>query len=223
MSHTLFPFNGQLKAPPGKQYLLNQAKNLRQVIAQKPHDVSAINHLAVIYLQLDRLGEAQQLLEKMKLRFPNHTQTLNNLVKVKIALADYNTANLLTTRILKIKPNHPEALYLNGIIHSKQNALPQAVECFRKVIQVDKAFSEAYIALGQCLRQQKKYVEAKNVLEEARSMEPHSVEVIVLLLELLYESGEEDKAQKLYDGLVKDNQSTLEIEHFMQRIQQQLG
>jgi uncharacterized protein HemY len=75
---------------------------------------------------------------------------------------------------LKLAPNHPQVLYVEGTLNLQQHEWTKAQSVLEKVTQMEPNSSRALAALGMALCNQKKYTEAIPPLEKSLALDPAS-------------------------------------------------
>ena len=101
-----------------------------------------------------------------------------------------------------LAPNHPDVLYLFGVLYVRRNDLPRAQEALSKATQIDPKHARALAALGTVLSNQSKYEEAIAPLEKALELNTQSWETRWTLAKACY-------YQRQYDRALKESQSAL--------------
>jgi tetratricopeptide (TPR) repeat protein len=71
----------------------------------------------------------------------------------------------------KLAPNHPDVLYLQGVVFLHRNQADKAQAVLEKATQIDPKNAHAFSALGMALTNQGKYEEAITPLEKSLQME----------------------------------------------------
>jgi Flp pilus assembly protein TadD len=101
-----------------------------------------------------------------------------------------------------LAPNHPDVLYLFGVLYVRRNDLPRAQEALSKATQIDPKHARALAALGTVLSNESNYEAAIPPLERALEMNPQSWETRWTLAKACY-------YQRQYDRALKESQSAL--------------
>ncbi|MGH6725144.1 MAG: tetratricopeptide repeat protein [Pseudolabrys sp.] len=74
--------------------------------------------------------------------------------------------------ILRLQPNHFEALHLLGVIAMRTRHLEQAVDLFRQAIQVNATAAVAHSSLGHALLEVNRPAEALPIIDQAIALAP---------------------------------------------------
>jgi Tfp pilus assembly protein PilF len=99
-------------------------------------------------------------------------------------------------------PNHPDILYLFGVLYILKNDLAMAQQSLTKATQLDPQHARALAALGTVLSNQGKFAEAISPLEKSLAINPQTWEARWTLAKACY-------YQRQYDRALKESQSAL--------------
>jgi tetratricopeptide (TPR) repeat protein len=102
------------------------------------------------------------------------------------------------TECIKLAPNNPHVLYLQGLLDLKKHEWTKAQAVLEKVTQMEPSSPRALAALGMALCDQKKYIEAIPPLEESLRLDPDAGwETHWCLAESYYHSERFEEALKV--------------------------
>ncbi len=152
--------------------------NFKTVIEQQPANSDAMFAAALISIQLDRMEEAEQLLEQnLKLR-PGNDQVHLYLGQVAVEREDFEKAESWYQRI-KGGDYFFEAQLLLADVYAKQNDSDKALEHLRS-LQPDSEDQHVQWILRQeqVLRETKNLADAKVVLDDGLDRFPESTELL---------------------------------------------
>jgi len=99
-----------------------------------------------------------------------------------------------------LAPNHPDILYLLGVLYIRRNNPVRAQESLTKATQLDPHHARALAALGTVLSNEGKFEEAIPPLEKALQINPQSWETRWTLAKACY-------YQRQYERALKESQS----------------
>ena len=102
------------------------------------------------------------------------------LITSEIYLKNYSIAERYLQIILK-KNNTAELNYLLGNILKLQQKNVEAIEAFKKAIELDKDFSEAYNNLANVQKKIKNYKEAKKNYEKSIEINKNNIVIFFIL------------------------------------------
>jgi tetratricopeptide (TPR) repeat protein len=97
---------------------------------------------------------------------------------------------------IEIDPSNAGAIYILGELDRRDQKWDQAISRYAQALKVDPNLAEAYLGLGYCLVNVKKYQEAIPPLRTAERLMPANPEVHHSLATALERSGHKDEAQK---------------------------
>ena len=125
----------------------NEIDLLKKALAIHPGDVQAIFDLAEVYVQLDRIIEAQKLLENSLRLNPEHLGLLNALGQIYVSRGLTRKIFQTYEKILKLQPGNSDAFYNLGIYYYHSGDVTTAKKFFQRAIQLDNhANSRLYLA-----------------------------------------------------------------------------
>lgn len=81
--------------------------------------------------------------------------------------AEYSQAQACCQRILKIRPEHPDAFFLLGMIAASGQRYVEAVQLIRRAITLENRLAEYHAQLGRCLVMLKQQQDAAMAAERA--------------------------------------------------------
>jgi Flp pilus assembly protein TadD len=106
----------------------------------------------------------------------------------------------------KLAPNHPDVLYLQGVVYLKKSSFAKAQAALETAAQLDPSNSRTLSALGMAYLDQNKYELAIAVLEHSLKLEANSWDAHWTLARAYYH-------QQNYDEALKESQQALNGSH----------
>jgi len=106
----------------------------------------------------------------------------------------------------KLAPNHPDVLYLQGVILLRRGQAEQAQAVLEKTTQIDPQNSRAFTALGMAFMNENKYDSATAPLQQSIQLDPSNGEARWMLARVLYR-------QEKYDTCLREAQQALSQSH----------
>ena len=97
---------------------------------------------------------------------------------------------------IQIDPNNAGAVYIMGELDRRDQNWDEAIARYTQALKADPNLAEAYLGLGYCLVNLKKYEEAISPLRTAERLMPQNPEVHHSLATALQRTGHQDEAQK---------------------------
>ena len=114
-------------------------------------------------------------------------------------------AKELYNRVLKIDPNHSQALKNIAIIFINLKDYQKAKECYEKAVEIDPNSADAYYNLGIIFKELKEYQKAKSCYEKADNIQPNNTIIQTNLGIIFNDLGEYQKAKDCYEKAIKIN------------------
>jgi len=121
---------------------------LRQILAQQPNHVDALNLLGVMAAQAGRFDIAMDLIRKALALNPNMPVAQSNLGNLLSDTGDQDAAIAAYRKALALDPNYAEAHYNLGNSLRTKGDMDAAIAAFERAIALKPNLAEAYSNLG---------------------------------------------------------------------------
>jgi Tfp pilus assembly protein PilF len=123
-------------------------------------------------------------------------------------------AEKYVSEAMRLAPNHPDVLYVQGVLDLKKRNWTGAQDALERVTQIDPNHARAFAALGMALCDQGKYDAAVAPLQKALDLDAAGAwETRWTLAKAYYQSEKYDEALKMsQDALTGSNGKAPEIE-----------
>jgi tetratricopeptide (TPR) repeat protein len=108
---------------------------------------------------------------------PDNLAARETLARCLFGSQDYDACEREIGRILEVRPDSAIAHYLLGALHFSSNRFQASETEFRKAIAADPTLSRAYLPLNHSLVAQRKYQEARDVLQLALKLTPDNADL----------------------------------------------
>jgi Putative Zn-dependent protease, contains TPR repeats len=160
-------------------------------------DAYRANNLGVALLeQYDYKSAAEYFRRALALKPDLQIAQVNLAISLYNA-QDYDSAVREAKKASEMAPDRPQPFYILGLIARAQNRAGDALDAFRRVLQMDPADVGANVNLGQIYIQGGKYASATPLLREAVKAEPYNSTALYSLATVLLRQGVGDEAQQL--------------------------
>ena len=116
-----------------------------------------------------------------------------------------DVAKELYNQVLKIDPNHSQALKNIAVIFINLKDYQKAKECYEKAVEIDPNSADAYYNLGIIFKELKEYQKAKSCYEKADNIQPNNTIIQTNLGIIFKDLGENQKAKDCYEKAIKIN------------------
>ena len=121
---------------------------------------------------------------------------------------NYDKARIEIKNVLQIDPKFAEAYYLMGQLEEKKKQLSKSLSSYKKAIELDPSHIKAKVALAKIyvIAGTEDYInKAKNLLADAKKVQPVYSEADLILATIEYKIGSKDKAIKGLEVIVKSD------------------
>ena len=121
---------------------------------------------------------------------------LLNKIQHQIKIGDLNGASNMLDTLIKSNILNPLIFNLSGILDIRFKRFNEAINKFRKAIDLDKEYAEAYFNIGNLLHNLGNFNEAETYLKSAINSNPNYIKAIFILGENYYLQGKFEFAIK---------------------------
>ena len=139
------------------------------------------------------INKSLKIQETFNIAVKNHQEG-----KTEVAKELYN-------RVLKIDPNHSQALKNIAVIFINLKDYQKAKEYYEKAVEIDPNSADAYYNLGIIFKELKEYQKAKGCYEKADNIQPNNTIIQTNLGIIFNDLGENQKAKDCYEKAIKIN------------------
>ena len=132
-------------------------------------------------------------------------------------------AQQLYNQVLKINPNHSQALNNLGVIFKTLGEKQKAKECYEKAIEIDPNYANAHNNLGAIYQELGEIEKAKNCYEKAIEIDLNYADAHNNLGIVFKNLGENEKAKNCYEKAIAINPNNLNTHNNLGKIFYILG
>jgi len=184
----------------------DQAERIcRQILAQAPHAVSAINELGGVLVEQARHAEAAEAFALAVRLRPELAELHVNLALSLQALGRDAEARRHFETALRLNPDIPAALNNLGNLYKAAGELDQAISCYRRALTLAPDWHGTWNNLGTTLQKRKRLEEAASCFQRAMEIAPADPDAYVNLGNLCYEDVQLQAAIDWYRKAVERN------------------
>lgn len=140
-------------------------------------NLNAHHLLADVYLDDLQSSLALRTMERAVELYPDSIKALLKLSEFQLILKQYDGAYSTIEKIMAIKPGHPEALFMLGMVLRDQGKDKEAVGAFQSAVERDPDLVEAWVFLGELLEKTDD-PNAEKYFDNAISQAPKNVAVL---------------------------------------------
>ena len=124
-----------------------------QALSLKPNDAFVLEKLAEVMVEKNELERARDLYqEALSHQFHPEPSTMVAQARVLYKLGKTAPMKPILDEILRMAPDHPDALYLYALVRSSEKDIDGAIELLRKVTTLSAERWEAWFELGRLLQ-----------------------------------------------------------------------
>lgn len=184
-------------------------KELEWVLSKDPWNLSALNKLARIFLEMGRVSEAQEILKKSS-GIASEEETFSYMADVCLAKKDYSCAIDNINKLIELEPGSSLNYFRLGVAFEGLGKLDEAEGAYRKAIGLDPFNVDALNNLGNLMAIRGNLKESLNLLKKAKSLMPESPSILLNLGVTYAQLGDYDEALRHIDGALKLNPNLAE-------------
>lgn len=185
---------------------LEAAEKLYLSVADRFPSAQALVNLARIRSRRRDPRGAADFLRQARELAPNSEEVLSAFARLHLTLGSPVPALLALEPLVRMHPTVPEYAYLLGVAWMQVGDLAAATEYLRQAERLRGSGASPdrlspgrgliLTALGLTLNKQKRFVEAKEILEESLELEPENLEAVAALAESEEGLGELEAAER---------------------------
>jgi len=192
-----------------------------KAITISPNDADINYNLGNFFKLLKENEKAKKCYEKAIEINPDYTNANNQLLKsLYQSLTTDEVFNLAVknhqegktdiaqehyNQVLKIDPNHSQALNNIAIIFTNLKDYQKATNTYEKAIEIDPNYADAHYNLGTIFKELGEFEKAKNCYEKAIKINPNYTDAHNNLGVLFKELGDLQKAKECFEKAIKIN------------------
>ena len=180
-----FAGNGATGNPTAAAPMMGQVRELEARLEKNPKDSEALQGLAAMYFQIGEHKKAGEYLARYVELHPDDGNALLQLANIHFDVKEWNQARDLYARYLQSHPGEPDVLSDLGITYRELQQYDQALEQFRKAQSLaPDHWQSLYNEVVVLAFNQKKFDEARQVLDKLQKMQPNNPDVNRLATEV---------------------------------------
>ncbi len=142
-----------LAAEHQKEGRLQEAERLyKRILRQNPKNVDALRLLALIALKADRADEAERLLVQAIALAPDFQLALLDLGRLRKEQDRFSEALECLDHVIALDPSNAQAHYLRAATLARASFTYEAIEGFRRCLELRPAHGGALLGLGHALK-----------------------------------------------------------------------
>lgn len=175
--------------------------DLSKAVQLDSSQLEAWHLLADVYLDYYQSRPALETMERVAKLFPENIGTLLKLAEFELILKRYSEAFQTLNQIEEIQANHPEAIFMKGMVAKESGDTTAAIAYFQQATARDPQIIDAWINLGQLIATADT-IEASRYFNAAQSIDPKNPYVLHAKASYLTDIGRTNEALHIYRELV---------------------
>jgi tetratricopeptide (TPR) repeat protein len=181
-------------------------------LRKNPQNTEALELLAYLFVQSDRIDEAISIHKELVKSHPAQMHYLFALAKAQTAAKYYDHAIETLEFAERLTPEQTlEANQLLADLYVNRQMYRQAAACYQKIIlSSDSPSVEDYYRLGYSYFQIGEFLSAGRAFEKIRQLEPSDCRALLYLGHIAAEKGQTETARRYYLEAVKLNKTIVE-------------
>ena len=144
--------------------------HLKKALEANPNNEVARINLAKLYIDQNRLNEANGIVNGTLKIYHNYDKALNLLGIIYLKKREFNNALGVFNRITQVNPKFVNAYHNIGVVLLNQKKNQQALNYFQKALKVNSKYKPSYMAIAHILRQAGKEEEAQRYVDAANNL-----------------------------------------------------
>lgn len=125
--------------------------DLAKVMKLDSTSIRAHHLLADAYLDHNQSQLALTTMHRITALYPDSIPSKLKLSEFQLILKQYDGAYQTLADIMKIRPGHPEALFMLGMVYRDQGKTEEAIGAFQAAVERDPDMAEAWVILGDLM------------------------------------------------------------------------
>lgn len=115
----------------------------------KPSDYVTYFKISILLKELGKKEEAIQMLKTLVSKRPEMKEANKMLADLLLEEKKYKQAITIYVQAIKYEPNNADIYYNLGVAYSRMNEFSLAKECYKKTVEIDSTYYNAFYRLGQ--------------------------------------------------------------------------
>jgi tetratricopeptide (TPR) repeat protein len=171
--------------PAAAAPMMAQVRELQARLDKDPNDLEALQGLAAMFFQINDFKKSGEYLARYVALRPDDSEALLQLANIHFDGKEWSQARELYTRYLAANPGRSDILSDLGVTYRELGQFDRAVELFHQAQKLAPDNWQAFFNEAVVLAfNQKKYDEARQVLDKLRKLQPNNPDVSRLATEV---------------------------------------
>lgn len=177
-------------------------KELEWILSKDPWNISALNTLAKIFIELGRISEAEEILKKSG-EIVLKKETFFYIADLCLEKKDYICAINNLKKLIELEPGSSRHYFRLALAYENMNRFDEAEKAYREAIALDPFNADALNNLGNLMATKGNLEESFKLLKKAKSLIPESPSILLNLGITYAQLGDYDEALWHIDRALK--------------------
>ena len=156
---------------------LEEAEHVyRQILQRDPKNLEALRLLALIAMQFEHYGQAEQFLKRAVDIAPDYLAAWIDLSRAQLEKLDIEAARASIERAAALNPGSAHVRVHAGHVQARSGRHAEAIETFRRAAALNPAIPAPWIGLGNTLKTIGRQAEAIEAYRHAAALRPQNSE-----------------------------------------------
>jgi len=152
---------------------LDQAEaTYREILRRDPRNIEALRLLALIAMQTEHYGQAEQLLARVVEIAPDFLAAWIDLSRAQLERLEIPAARTSIARAMDLNPRSPTVLVHAANVQARAGRHDEAIETFQRAIATNPESNAALVGLGNALKTVGRQAEAIDAYRRATVLRP---------------------------------------------------
>ncbi|HUG03997.1 MAG TPA: sulfotransferase [Steroidobacteraceae bacterium] len=177
-----------LRADPARQQISQAAEHhragrleeaeaiYREILRRDPRNLEALRLLALIAMNAEHYGQAEQLLKRAVEIAPDFLAAWVDLSRAQLERQDLPAAHASIERAAELSPHSANVRIHAANVQARSGLHDQAIETYRRAIELNPELPAGYLGLGNVLKTVGRQAEAIEAYRRATVLRPESSE-----------------------------------------------
>ena len=144
----------------------------REILRRDPRHVEALRLLALVAMQTEHYGQAEQLLKRAVEIAPDFLAAWIDLSRAQLERLDLAAAHASISRAIGLNPRSANVQVHAANVQARSGRHDAAIETFRRAIEINPSSNAALVGLGNTLKTVGRQAEAIDVYRRATVLRP---------------------------------------------------
>ena len=148
----------------------------REILRRNPKHLEALRFLALIAMNTEHFGQAEQLLQRAVEIAPDYLAAWIDLSRAQLERLDLESALASIVRAAELSPHSPHVQIHKANVLARSGRHEDAIAAYRRAIELNAEMPAGYLGLGNTLKTVGRQTEAIEAYRRATTLRPEHSE-----------------------------------------------